>query len=231
MRKSDHILVTGLSLILCIAVFEISNIDIYLQDYLYDFGSSQWLLDKNAELPKLIFYDGAKRLIIACSVILLFTLLFFKKSQLVLQHRKGLLVVMLSLILVPSTVGLLKATTNVPCPVDLEHYGGTYPDVSLLDSYPDDFIQKENIRCYPAGHASGGFALLSLVFLFRSRRNRTIAALSAITIGCSMGIYKMLIGDHFLSHTITTMLLSWFIILCADWVVSAFYSETNSPST
>jgi len=118
----------------------------------------------------------------------------------------------------------------VPCPVDLQHYGGTYPDVTLFSSYPGDFIQKENIRCYPAGHASGGFALLSLVFLFKSRRNRTIAALPALTIGWSMGVYKMLIGDHFLSHTMTTLLLSWFIILSVESIVSTFCSEPDKPS-
>lgn len=28
-----------------------------------------------------------------------------------------------------------------------------------------------------------------------------------------MGLYKMLIGDHFLSHTLVTMTLAWLIIL------------------
>ena len=28
-----------------------------------------------------------------------------------------------------------------------------------------------------------------------------------------MGTYKMLLGDHFLSHTIITMILAWIIIL------------------
>lgn len=76
-----------------------------------------------------------------------------------------------------------------------------------------NFVQTENIRCYHAGHASGGFALISLVFLFKSKRNKVIAAVSALAIGWSMGLYKMLIGDHFLSHTIVTMLLAWLTIL------------------
>ena len=29
----------------------------------------------------------------------------------------------------------------------------------------------------------------------------------------SMGIYKILIGDHFLSHTIITMMIAWLVIL------------------
>lgn len=35
----------------------------------------------------------------------------------------------------------------------------------------------------------------------------------AMVIGWSMGSYKMLIGDHFLSHTVITMILAWLLIL------------------
>ena len=42
-------------------------------------------------------------------------------------------------------------------------------------------------------------------------------------IGWSMGTYKMLIGDHFLSHTVITMILAWLLILViaqgVDWVI------------
>ncbi len=119
----------------------------------------------------------------------------------------------ISAILVPLVVAILKATTNIPCPNDLRHYGGLYPYVTLLREYPPSFHQVEKIMCYPAGHASGGFAFLSLLFLFSSKRNKTIALVSVMAVAWSMGMYKMLIGDHFLSHTIVTMLLSWLIIL------------------
>jgi len=43
-------------------------------------------------------------------------------------------------------------------------------------------------------------------------------------IGWSMGTYKMLIGDHFLSHTTITMILAWLLILMivisVDWVIN-----------
>jgi membrane-associated PAP2 superfamily phosphatase len=42
----------------------------------------------------------------------------------------------------------------------------------------------------------------------------------------SMGTYKMLIGDHFLSHTIVTMLLSWLIIL----MVAKFVRNTRDET-
>ncbi len=76
---------------------------------------------------------------------------------------------------------------------------------------PKEIVKK--FKCYPAGHASGGFALMSLFFLFKEQKNRFIALGIAVAIGWSMGVYKMLIGDHYMSHTVITMMLSWVSVL------------------
>jgi membrane-associated PAP2 superfamily phosphatase len=80
--------------------------------------------------------------------------------------------------------------------------------------------KRQHISCWPAGHASGGFALLSLFFLFKSRRNKIFALIFGLSVGWMMGLYKMLIGDHFLSHTIITMILAWLIILVIAKIVN-----------
>lgn len=211
--SSRQISVAASVLLLSIIFFEYSGVDLWLQDYLYNFESARWILDRDEAISKFLFYDGIKKAIIITVLLLFVAAALFRKTPFVRSYREGLLIVLFSAILVPLTVGALKATTNVPCPRDLHHYGGTYPHATLLMSYPEDFQQAENIRCYPAGHASGGFALLSLVFLFKRKRNKVIAAVSALSIGWAMGGYKMLIGDHFLSHTFVTMVLAWLIIL------------------
>jgi membrane-associated PAP2 superfamily phosphatase len=60
---------------------------------------------------------------------------------------------------------------------------------------------------------SGSFALMALFFLFKNPINQRLALGVALIVGWSMGTYKMLLGDHFLSHTIITMLMAWLIIL------------------
>ena len=50
-------------------------------------------------------------------------------------------------------------------------------------------------------------------FYLKRKKNKYLALGIAMVIGWSMGIYKMLIGDHFLSHTIITMIIAWLIIL------------------
>jgi membrane-associated PAP2 superfamily phosphatase len=110
-------------------------------------------------------------------------------------------------------MGGLKKTTNMPCPKNEIHFGGNMIRTAVWEKYPEPFHSMETIACYPAGHASGGFALMSLFFLFKTKRNRILALIGAIGLGWSMGIYKMAIGDHFFSHTLITMILAWLIIL------------------
>jgi len=58
-----------------------------------------------------------------------------------------------------------------------------------------------------------GFSFMTLYFLFKTRRNKNIALGFGIILGSLTGTYKMLIGDHFLSHTLVTMLGAWLVIL------------------
>ena len=170
------------------------------------------MIDHDEPVLKFIFYDGIKKLIILVDVVILITLIVGWKKPFLTLYRKGLLIVLLSGIFVPVVVGSFKALTNLPCPKNLEIYGGNYPHTCVWEKYPKSFCQKGKIKCWPAGHASGGFALLSLIYLFRTRKAKIIAGTSAMILGWSMGSYKMLIGDHFLSHTTITMVLAWFII-------------------
>jgi len=212
-RINNSIIITSLCLFIVIGFFEVTSFDLVIQEYFFEFSTSSWILNSDEPIAKFIFYDGIKKLIILFSLIVLFSLIFFRKKEIVKKYKQGLIIVLLSLIIIPLCIGSLKAVTNTPCPKNIEYFGGNYPNVQLFDAYPQDFIQESNIKCWPAGHASGGFALLSLFFLFKKRKNRIIALVTAITIGWAMGLYKMFIGDHFLSHTLITMIIAWLIIL------------------
>lgn len=214
-----NIPVTLILLALCLVLFEFSNVDLTIQRFFYNDETQRWILDRDEPILKFILYDGIKGLLIAFVLAVFAALLFFRKAALVRDYRWGLLVVLLSAILVPSVVGGLKTLTNMPCPRDLTHFNGNYPYLKLFEPYPQDFHQAGRMRCYPAGHASGGFALLSLFFLFKSQRNRRKALLLAMGTGWSTGLYKMLIGDHFLSHTLVTMILAWLIASVSAWLI------------
>ncbi|TBW49379.1 phosphatase PAP2 family protein [Marinobacter halodurans] len=201
---------TLLFLVTVVLLCETTGLDMAVQDAFYQFDSQQWLLSKHDAVLRLLFYSGPKTVFILFAVTLLISLVALRNRPRVKRYRRGLLTVLIASLLTVGVVNLLKGVTNVPCPVNLMHYDGNYPYVTLLHRVAAAEHLKR-IRCFPAGHASGGFALLSLFFLFRTKRNRMIAFNGAMALGWTLGLYKMLIGDHFLSHTLVTMGLAWLI--------------------
>lgn len=213
MLSNKSIIVTLILLVLSVVFLGISNVDSIVQDLLYNMQTQQWILSKSDQPYHFIFYKSIKILLILISILLLVSLLFFRKIKIVIQYKKGLMIVLFSLIFVTTISVEIKKHSNMPCPKHQIHYGGKYPDTVVWESYPKPYDSFEKTKCWPAGHASAGFALLSLFFLFKRKRNKYIGLIIGLSLGWSMGIYKMLIGDHYFSHTFISMLLAWFIIL------------------
>jgi membrane-associated PAP2 superfamily phosphatase len=210
---NKQIVITATLLIAVVALFQFSDLDIFVQNFFYNFDSKSWLINKDEPILKFFLYDGMKIFLILIGVAILFSLIFLRKKKVIQEYKKGLIIVLLSAIFVPLMIGSLKAISNTPCPCNIVNFNGVYPDIKVFDSYPKDFVQPSKAKCWPAGHASGGFALMAFFFLFKTQLNKKRALAVALVVGWSMGSYKMLLGDHFLSHTIITMIMAWLIIL------------------
>ena len=220
--SNKQIVITFLLLCFSVVFFALSPIDTLIQDFFFNTHTHIWLVNKTTQPYEFLFYSGIKKFLIIFAVTLLFILIIFWKHHKLQAYKKGLLIVVFSAIFVPVVTGGLKKYTNMPCPKHLIHYGGEYPHTAVWEHYEAPYDKLDTIRCWPAGHASGGFALMSLFFLFRRKRNKVLALGSALVIGWSMGTYKMLIGDHLFSHTFITMVLAWLIILLVKKSVSRF---------
>ena len=210
---NKQITITTILLVTVIILFQFTQLDIFVQNFFYNFESKVWLIDKDEPILKFFLYDGMKVFLILIAVAILFSLVFLRKKKLIQEYKKGLIIVLLSAIFIPLMIGSLKAISNTPCPCNIVNFNGVYPDIKVFDSYPKDFVQPSKAKCWPAGHASGGFALMALFFLFKTPINQKKALIGALIVGWSMVTYKMLLGDHFLSHTIITMIMAWLIIL------------------
>jgi len=232
MHIDKQIRTTFVVLAAVILFFGLSDIDIYLQDQFYNFQTHKWILDESLQPWRFIFYDGIKRALLIVGTIFIITYLYASLKGKLKSYQKGLLIVVLSSILVPTVVGGLKKTTNMPCPHAEIRYNGEMPRTAVWECYTPEYANKKQRACWPAGHASAGFALLSLYFLFHSKRNKTLSLIAAMVVGWSMGIYKMVVGDHFLSHTIITMILAWLIILIIVKFVNKIprYKQTEEPN-
>lgn len=227
MTKSKQIFLSFSVLVISVLFFEMTNVDVYVQNQLYDFSDHHWALVASRDgLIHFIFYDGVKRLLVAFALFIFIALLFYRHKPWVSKQLPGLIIVVLSLLIVPSVVSTLKSVTNVACPKALVNYGGEIPFVSVFEHYTKEQRPKKPQKCFPAAHASAGFSLLSLFFLGRTPRRRKQALAVALSVGWLMGGYKMLIGDHFLSHTVVSMVLAWLLINLIAVIVGKVYSLT-----
>jgi membrane-associated PAP2 superfamily phosphatase len=208
-----QILVTSGLLLLALALFELTNIDLLLQDRLFLEPAHHWLVDAKDPVWRFLLYDGIKAALIILGIGVLSSYIASFRSARLRPLRRRLLILLLAMAFVPLLIAGLKDFTNVYCPYQLARYDGDKPYVKVFESYPQGFQQTDRGRGFPAGHASGGFALMALYFFFRQKQHRLTGWLFGFGIGWAMGLYQMARGAHFLSHTIVTMLGAWLIIL------------------
>ncbi|HWT71435.1 MAG TPA: phosphatase PAP2 family protein [Oxalicibacterium sp.] len=102
----------------------------------------------------------------------------------------------------------LKGSSVHACPWDLAMYGGHDAWFPLFDRVS---AAVEMGRCWPGGHASGGFAIIAGYFALRTQQPhwaRRFLALG-LTLGAIMGTVQMVRGAHFLSHNLWTLWFVW----------------------
>lgn len=221
MSLVKQLLICTITLALILALEYYTKIDLGLQNYFYNFETKEWLI--NPLLHKqlsIIFYSGIKNLVIAIGVVsLIITIASFFKTNLK-RYRHFAMLLCLGIIFVPTIVAGSKHISNVYCPVQLEMYGGKYPFVRVVENYPNDFVQAKKGKCFPAGHSTVGFSLMILFFCFKNKRRRIVALTTAISLGWITGTYQMLRGQHFLFHTLFSMVASWMVVIVINSIVT-----------
>lgn len=102
-------------------------------------------------------------------------------------------------------ISLIKRHSASSCPWSLSPFGGAWPYVphwrlGLTDGGPGN--------CFPAGHASTGFAFFPLVWLMQARHRQggrwLLAVLAVLAAGLGLGLVQQWRGAHFMSHTLWT---------------------------
>ena len=195
-------------------LFELTHLDLWLQDHFYNFETHRWVVNEKEPVGRFFFYNGPKALVgIVALATLIFALGPARWRERFQFNRRGLWLAILVIATVPALAGWGKEHTNIFCPSEIRRYGGDVAYAKLCEAYPSDDRPPRRGGCFPAGHASGGFALLGLVAVRSTRRWRNGVIAVALGLGWWMGLYQMLKGAHYLSHTITTVLVAWIVVL------------------
>lgn len=105
-------------------------------------------------------------------------------------------------------VSLLKYTSTTSCPWDLAEFGGM---ASYASHWALGALDGGSGKCFPAGHASAGFAFLGGYFALRHRHARAarLWLACALLAGLALGWAQQVRGAHYLSHTLWTGWLCW----------------------
>ena len=104
------------------------------------------------------------------------------------------------------------------CPWDLLRYGGEKAYYELFSRRP---AGMGSAGCFPAGHASAGYAWVALYFFYLATRPRWRwwGLGAAMALGMVFGIAQQLRGAHFLSHDLWALMLCWLVALAMHRVM------------
>jgi membrane-associated PAP2 superfamily phosphatase len=192
-------------------LLDFAGLDIWLASHWYALQGYQWAL-QDYWLTEQVLHKGARRLNYLFALAVLLTTVFYQfidKSQ--PKRATAYLALALSLLLSFTLVAYLKSITNVACPWSLSLFGGTEPYYHLLQQRP---AYLAGSQCFPAGHASVGYAWVALYYFFKHTRPdyRIIGLATGLIAGLILGFTQQLRGAHFMSHDITTLFIC---LLCA----------------
>jgi membrane-associated PAP2 superfamily phosphatase len=194
------------------AVFAVTPLDEHIASALFfDAAHARWI-GADAWLSNELIHTGGRW---AIRVLLAFALAFWiatyvERDWRALRRPTAFLTI--AALLSIGVVGLLKTLTNVDCPWDLVPFGGRFPYVELFADRPDALRVG---RCFPAAHASSGYALLALYFVFRERHAK-LAKLGlwlGLLAGLTFGLAQQSRGAHFVSHDLWSAFLVWTVTL------------------
>ncbi|RYX94381.1 MAG: phosphatase PAP2 family protein [Comamonadaceae bacterium] len=172
-----------------------------------------WLLNH-------VFHEGARR--IAWGLVLLLCVGVWLPAgplqRLSLQRRLQLAVTTL---LSVTVIGALKVSSVTSCPWSLAEFGGI---VQYASHWSHWFVPDGGSGgCFPAGHASCGFAFLGGYFAVRESSPAAARKwfVVAVLAGVVLGFAQQLRGAHFMSHTLWTGLICW----CVAWGTDATFGR------
>ncbi|WP_434355390.1 phosphatase PAP2 family protein [Parasalinivibrio latis] len=194
-------------------IIEHTGLDLKLADFLFHLEGGikgqGWPL-RDAFITKNILHGVGHDLVVVIGVIALVLAGLSWKLPVLKPYRHGLLYIVLCFAMSTLIVGLLKSLTHVNCPWDLTRYGGSQPFVPTFSELPEGVKQG---RCFPGGHASGGYGWVCLFFLAKMYRPRLryVGFAAALVVGLTFDIDQQLRGAHFLSHGYWTLGISWMV--------------------
>lgn len=127
-------------------------------------------------------------------------------------------------------VSTLKRLSGSSCPWDMSDFGGA---AEMVPRWLLGVVDGGPGKCFPAGHASAGFAWIAGYFAFRDAGKPAEAKTwlaAALLGGFMLGVAQQVRGAHFMSHTLWTAWICWAWAWAGSTLVTRSV-ETESTAT
>lgn len=193
-------------------LWDLSGLDLVLAHLA---GSRQGFAWRNEWLLTTVLHDGARHvawvLVVALCVMVVWPVGLFQR----LPFRRRLQLPAVAL-MATAAVSLLKFGNGTSCPWDMADFGGVAHPVWHWRGWTT--ADGGGGHCFPAGHATAGFAWVGGWFAWRDE-SVLIARrwlLAAMTAGAVLGLSQQWRGAHFASHTLWSAWICWMLASLTD---------------
>lgn len=216
MTLKKHLLYP-LLLLLLIIVVEYTGLDVWLESFFYNAELKQWPW-KDRWLTSEVLHTGARRAVVGIVLLVILSIALSYFIERLKPYRKAAAYFCIASLSGPLIVGIGKNLIHIYSPWDLVMFGGSKPYIRILDAVPEGAAVG---HAFPAGHASAGFAFISLYFLLREYRPkyRFYGLAFGLLLGFLFGFTQQSRGAHFLSHDLMSLLISWYAALIVYYLM------------
>lgn len=218
-----HFLRWTLGSLLLLLIWDFSGLDLAMARW---FGSAGGFALKSHWLWRNVLHDDVRPWPWVLELYLLAGMFLPLGSlkRLPMARRVQLALTTLAALLAVSTI---KLHSHTSCPWDLQAFGGVATHVS---HWAWGVRDGGSGGCFPAGHASAGFAFMGGFFVFRQLLPQTARRwlAGAMLAGFTLGLAQQVRGAHYMSHTFWTAWLCWSVAGGVDAAVSRLIAQTRS---
>lgn len=206
--------------LLLYAIWNRLELDFVIADWLFSLEGGKWSLRQNFITSTVLHEGGGAISRLAGIAALVWAARVWRGGASPAEVRAAAYL-LASLALSVATVSFLKGHIAMDCPWALTRYGGETPYFGLFEARPAGAGQP---GCFPAGHASAGYAWIALYFYFLAVKPkfRWIGLGVGLGSGLIFGIGQQLRGAHFVSHDLWTVMICWtWAWLLNQWILKS----------
>lgn len=202
-RPPRHLLWT-LGALACVVAWDAGGLDLA---FAHVFGTAtgfpmreQWFLVQ-------VMHEGARRLGWLLVLVLALSV-WWPRGLLRRIDASERLQMAVSALIALAAVSITKNLSNTSCPWDLAEFGGV---ARYASHWALGMLDGGGGRCFPAGHASAGFAFVGGYFALRRKQPGAARwwLAGSVVAGLILGGAQQVRGAHFMSHTLWTGWICW----------------------